>query len=99
MYSRSAALIMLWATVFSASDSFIPSKASPSKALRSPPPIEVESDANYRDIIAAQRGGKKTSIADGIVTAAREIAGAITPVPGGVGPRSTDPVARADVDP
>ncbi len=36
--------------------------------------IEVESDPNYRDIIAAQRGGKKTTIADGIVTAAREIA-------------------------
>lgn len=36
--------------------------------------IEVESDENYRSIIAAQRGGKKESIADGIVTAAREIA-------------------------
>lgn len=36
--------------------------------------IEVESDPNYREIIAAQRGGKKNSIADGIVTAAREIA-------------------------
>ncbi len=36
--------------------------------------IEVESDSNYREIIAAQRGGKKTSVADGIVVAAREIA-------------------------
>jgi len=36
--------------------------------------IEVESDPNYIEIIAAQRGGKKTTIADGIVTAAREIA-------------------------
>jgi pyruvate kinase len=36
--------------------------------------IEVESDPNYVEIIAAQRGGKKTTIADGIVVAAREIA-------------------------
>ncbi|MEM9433234.1 MAG: pyruvate kinase [Pseudomonadota bacterium] len=36
--------------------------------------VEVESDPNYRDIIAAQRGGKKTTVADGIVVAAREIA-------------------------
>ncbi|WP_298258806.1 pyruvate kinase [uncultured Litoreibacter sp.] len=36
--------------------------------------IEVEGDANYRDIIAAQRGGKKTTVADSIVVAAREIA-------------------------
>ncbi|TDT73942.1 pyruvate kinase [Litoreibacter halocynthiae] len=36
--------------------------------------IEVESDPNYLEIIAAQRGGKKTTIADGIVVAAREIA-------------------------
>ena len=36
--------------------------------------IEVESDPNYADIIAAQRGGKKHTIADGIVVAAREIA-------------------------
>lgn len=36
--------------------------------------IEVENDQNYRDIIAAQRGGQKTTVADGIVVAAREIA-------------------------
>lgn len=36
--------------------------------------IEVENDANYQDIIAAQRGGKKTTVADSIVVAAREIA-------------------------
>ena len=36
--------------------------------------IEVENDPNYVDIIAAQRGGKKHTIADGIVVAAREIA-------------------------
>ena len=36
--------------------------------------IEVEGDPNYKDIIAAQRGGKKTTVADGIVVAAREIA-------------------------
>ena len=36
--------------------------------------MEVESDDNYKDIIAAQRGGKKESVADGIVVAAREIA-------------------------
>ena len=35
---------------------------------------EVEADPNYVDIIAAQRGGKKHSIADAIVSAAREIA-------------------------
>lgn len=36
--------------------------------------IEVENDPNYRDIIAAQRGGKKHTVADSIVVAAREIA-------------------------
>ena len=36
--------------------------------------IEVESDPNYREIIAAQRGGKRETVADGIVSAAREIA-------------------------
>ncbi len=36
--------------------------------------IEVENDPNYEEIIAAQRGGKKHTIADGIVVAAREIA-------------------------
>ncbi|MEM6595038.1 MAG: pyruvate kinase [Pseudomonadota bacterium] len=36
--------------------------------------IEVESDAVYREIIAAQRGGKKHTVADSIVVAAREIA-------------------------
>ncbi|GFE65031.1 pyruvate kinase [Litoreibacter roseus] len=36
--------------------------------------IEVENDPNYLDIIAAQRGGKRESVADGIVSAAREIA-------------------------
>ncbi|WP_107846328.1 pyruvate kinase [Litoreibacter ponti] len=36
--------------------------------------IEVEGDPNYRDIISAQRGGKKETVADGIVVAAREIA-------------------------
>ncbi len=36
--------------------------------------IEVENDPNYIDIIAAQRGGMKHTIADGIVVAAREIA-------------------------
>ncbi|WP_394197550.1 pyruvate kinase [Litoreibacter albidus] len=36
--------------------------------------IEVENDPNYLEIIAAQRGGKKTTVADGIVVAAREIA-------------------------
>lgn len=36
--------------------------------------IEVEGDKNYQDIIAAQRGGTKETIADAIVVAAREIA-------------------------
>ena len=36
--------------------------------------IEVESDATYREVIEASRGGKKQSVADGIVSAAREIA-------------------------
>ena len=36
--------------------------------------MEVESDETYREIIEASRGGKKTSVADGIVSAAREIA-------------------------
>jgi pyruvate kinase len=35
---------------------------------------EVEADPTYRDVIAASRGGLKTTVADGIVTAAREIA-------------------------
>lgn len=36
--------------------------------------IEVESDPTYLQVIAASRGGAKDSIADGIVSAAREIA-------------------------
>jgi len=36
--------------------------------------IEVESDPTYRDVIEASRGAKKESVADGIVSAAREIA-------------------------
>ncbi|MEM1387645.1 MAG: pyruvate kinase [Pseudomonadota bacterium] len=36
--------------------------------------IEVESDATYRSVIEASRGAQKQSIADGIVSAAREIA-------------------------
>jgi pyruvate kinase len=36
--------------------------------------IEVESDPTYRDVVDASRGGKKQSVADGIVSAAREIA-------------------------
>jgi len=36
--------------------------------------MEVESDPTYRDVIEASRGGKKQSVADGIVSAAREIA-------------------------
>ncbi|MEM6610593.1 MAG: pyruvate kinase [Pseudomonadota bacterium] len=36
--------------------------------------IEVESDPTYRDVIDASRGGPKRSVADGIVSAAREIA-------------------------
>ena len=36
--------------------------------------IEVESDPTYRDVIEASRGGPKQSVADGIVSAAREIA-------------------------
>ncbi len=36
--------------------------------------IEVESDPTYRDITVATRGARKTSVADGIVSAAREIA-------------------------
>ena len=36
--------------------------------------IEVESDPTYRQVIEASRGGPKQSVADGIVSAAREIA-------------------------
>ena len=36
--------------------------------------VEVESDPTYRDIIEASRDARKTSVADGIVSAAREIA-------------------------
>jgi pyruvate kinase len=36
--------------------------------------IEVENDPTYRDVIDASRGGPKQSVADGIVSAAREIA-------------------------
>ncbi len=36
--------------------------------------IEVENDPTYRDVIEASRGGRQESIADGIVSAAREIA-------------------------
>ncbi len=36
--------------------------------------IEVESDPTYREVIEASRGGPKQSVADGIVSAAREIA-------------------------
>ncbi|MBD0864818.1 MAG: pyruvate kinase [Rhodobacteraceae bacterium] len=36
--------------------------------------IEVEADPTYEQIIAASRGGRQSSIADGIVAAAREIA-------------------------
>jgi len=36
--------------------------------------IEVESDPTYRDVINASRGGEKNSVADAIVSAAREIA-------------------------
>ncbi|MEM6385884.1 MAG: pyruvate kinase [Pseudomonadota bacterium] len=36
--------------------------------------IEVENDPTYRDVIDASRGGAKQSVADGIVSAAREIA-------------------------
>ena len=36
--------------------------------------IEVESDPTYLDVISASRGGPKQSVADGIVSAAREIA-------------------------
>ncbi len=36
--------------------------------------IEVESDPTYRSVIEASRGGPKQSVADGIVSAAREIA-------------------------
>ena len=36
--------------------------------------MEVESDPTYLDVIAASRGGPKQSVADGIVSAAREIA-------------------------
>jgi pyruvate kinase len=35
---------------------------------------EVESDPTYRDVIDASRGGPKATVADGIVSAAREIA-------------------------
>lgn len=36
--------------------------------------IEVESDLTYRQVIEASRGGNKETVADGIVSAAREIA-------------------------
>ena len=36
--------------------------------------IEVENDPTYRNVIDASRGGVKQSVADGIVSAAREIA-------------------------
>ncbi len=36
--------------------------------------IEVENDPTYRDVVDASRGGPKQSVADGIVSAAREIA-------------------------
>ncbi|MGR3511295.1 MAG: pyruvate kinase [Paracoccaceae bacterium] len=36
--------------------------------------IEVENDPTYRSVIDASRGGPKESVADGIVSAAREIA-------------------------
>jgi len=36
--------------------------------------VEVESDPTYRDVIDASRGGEKNSVADAIVSAAREIA-------------------------
>ncbi len=36
--------------------------------------IEVESDPTYREVIEASRGGLKETVADGIVSAAREIA-------------------------
>ncbi len=36
--------------------------------------LEVESDPTYRTVIEASRGGPKQSVADGIVSAAREIA-------------------------
>ena len=36
--------------------------------------IEVENDPTYREVIEASRGGKKETVADGIVSAAREIA-------------------------
>ena len=36
--------------------------------------LEVESDPTYRDILEASRRGEKTSVADAIVSAAREIA-------------------------
>jgi pyruvate kinase len=36
--------------------------------------IEVESDSTYREVIEASRGAEKETVADGIVSAAREIA-------------------------
>jgi len=36
--------------------------------------MEVESDDTYREVVDASRGGPKQSVADGIVSAAREIA-------------------------
>ena len=36
--------------------------------------IEVEGDPTYREVVDASRGGPKQSVADGIVSAAREIA-------------------------
>ncbi len=36
--------------------------------------IEVENDPTYREVIEASRGGRRETVADGIVSAAREIA-------------------------
>jgi pyruvate kinase len=48
----------------------------PTEAVRTMDDVarEVESDPTYRDIIVAARTGEKTSVADAIVVAAREIA-------------------------
>ena len=50
--------------------------AYPVEAVRTMDDVarEVEADPNYRQIIAAARTGEKASVADAIVTAAREIA-------------------------
>lgn len=50
--------------------------AYPVEAVRTMDDVarEVEADPNYRQIIAAARTGEKNSVADAIVTAAREIA-------------------------